>query len=110
MALAASSGDPWTTLAVIGGSVASYIFLVLLPLYFRDRSVAGRPDARTAHLRTAALLLLLVGAFLTVITLSLRLSHGWGAASILGVEAAAYFVAATLLLRAARRRSAKVPG
>jgi hypothetical protein len=108
--LAAAAGPPWASAVIIAASAACYVFLVLLPLYFKDRGSAVQPDPRAANLRTAALLLLVVGVFLTAFTAGIRFAYSPGAASVLGVEAAAYFAAATAVLLAARRRSAKTPG
>ncbi len=97
------------SLVIVAASASCYVFLALLPLYFKNRSAAGQPDPRAANLRTAALLLLIVGIFLTVFTTSLRLTYSPGAASVLGVEAAAYFAVATVALLAARRRARRAP-
>lgn len=98
------------SLVIVAASASCYVFLALLPLYFKNRSVAGQPDPQAANLRTAALLLLIVGTFLAVFTTSLRLTYSPGAASVLGAEAAAYFAVATAVLLLARRRGRKSPG
>lgn len=97
------------TLLIIAAAAACYVFLALLPIYYRNRGAAAQADPRAAVLRTAALLLLLVGVFLTAFTLGIRQVYGWGATWVLGLEAAAYFLAATLVLNRAGRRAARAP-
>lgn len=110
-ALAASPGSSsWANLAIIGGAVACYVFLVLLPFYYRQKGVAGQPDPRASLLRTAAVILLLVGVFLTVFAMAIRQSYGGGAASLLGLEAVVYFAVATAVILLARRRPGKAAG
>ncbi len=108
--LAAAEVPLYAVLAIMAASAAFYVFLVLLPLYFKNRSVAGQPDPRAANLRTAALLLLVVGLFLTLFTTSLRLAYSPGTTSVLSAETAAYFAAAGAVLLLARRRGRKARG